>query len=46
MIRMDQTWVAERIAESKPEGRRKARRSRPRWAKDAENDLCEPELKT
>jgi hypothetical protein len=39
MIRMDQMCMAERTVESKSEGRSKAGRSRPRWTKDAKNDL-------
>jgi hypothetical protein len=35
---MDQTWVAMKIFESKPEGRRQARRPRLMWLEDVEND--------
>jgi hypothetical protein len=36
---LDITRVAEKILESKQDGRVKVRRSRPRWLEDVESDL-------
>jgi hypothetical protein len=39
IIRMDQTYMAEKIFDCKPSGRRKGGRFRLRWLEDVENYL-------